>query len=212
LVQFGISYTQDESLKAFADSIIMDDPQLDPPIPFDEGVISFAGSGPNSRSSQLFIAYRPAKSLGKQLWETPIGTVIEGMETIRRLNSDYGDMPPWGNGPEQHKIRKGGKAYIEEEFPKLDYFIHCSVERVVGEIKDVEESIDVVYNQENRDIKNDVGSASSTTHKKDDHKQPAENRTGLMDHIALPIFAAITVFFILSCLTRRKKKIMDKNV
>lgn len=190
----------------------MDDPQLDPPIPFDEGVISFAGSGPNSRSSQLFIAYRPANSLGKQLWETPIGTVIEGMETIRSLNSDYGDMPPWGHGPEQHKIRKEGKAYIEEEFPKLDYFIRCSVERVVGEINDVEEPIDVVYNQENRDIKNDVGSASSTTHKKDDHKQPAENRTGLMDHIALPIFAAITVFFILSCLTRRKKKIMDKNV
>ena len=47
LVQFGISYTDDEELSQFADKTFPDDPQLEPRIPFDEGVISFAGSGPN---------------------------------------------------------------------------------------------------------------------------------------------------------------------
>jgi cyclophilin family peptidyl-prolyl cis-trans isomerase len=63
LVQFGISYTTDEDLRRFANTPIRDDPQLDPPIPFGEGTLSYAGSGPNSRTSQLFIAYDKVPSL-----------------------------------------------------------------------------------------------------------------------------------------------------
>ena len=37
------SYTEDEELQNFADTPIPDDPQLNPPIPFEEGIISFAG-------------------------------------------------------------------------------------------------------------------------------------------------------------------------
>jgi hypothetical protein len=37
------SYTEDEDLQRFAETTIPDDPQLDPPIPFEEGIISFAG-------------------------------------------------------------------------------------------------------------------------------------------------------------------------
>jgi cyclophilin family peptidyl-prolyl cis-trans isomerase len=222
LVQFGISYTQDKELKAFADSRIQDDPKLDPPIPFDEGVISFAGSGPNSRTSHLFIAYGPVKSLGRELWETPIGTVIEGMETVRRLNADYGDMPPWGHGPEQHKIRQGGKAYIEQEFPKLDYFINCRVERG-DETGDADDAKDDAYEQNLLGVKKDVSdssssstttaAASSSIRTKDDNQQPAaENHTGHMNQtVLLPIFAAITVFFVLTILTRGKKKLRTKN-
>jgi cyclophilin family peptidyl-prolyl cis-trans isomerase len=57
LVQFGISYTDDEDLRHFASHPIQDDLQLDPPILFEEGTVSYAGSGPNSRDSQLFVAY-----------------------------------------------------------------------------------------------------------------------------------------------------------
>lgn len=217
LVQFGIGYTYDQDLKAFANSRIKDDPQLEPPIPFDEGVISFAGSGPNSRTSHLFIAYGPVKSLGTQLWETPIGVVIEGMETIRNLNSEYGDMPPWGHGPEQQKIRQGGKAYIEQEFPNLDSFIHCRVERGY-EKEGTNERADDDYQQENGgEVKKGVGSSSSfssssSIHTKDDKKQQlAESRTGSTGHIFLPFFAAITAFLIVVYLTRRKKKVINKN-
>lgn len=127
---FMISYTDDEELQAFSKSTIDDDPQLDPKIPFVEGTISFAGSGPNSRSSHLFISYTSTNEhFGTMLWETPVGSVVEGMDVVRNLNSSYGDMPPWGNGPEQPLIAAHGKAYIEENFPNLDKFLKCTVYR-----------------------------------------------------------------------------------
>jgi cyclophilin family peptidyl-prolyl cis-trans isomerase len=43
LVQFGISYSDDKDLQALARHTIADDPQMDPPIAFDTGMISFAG-------------------------------------------------------------------------------------------------------------------------------------------------------------------------
>lgn len=125
LVQFGISYSNDTELTHFADSSIQDDPQLEPPIKFEEGVISFAGSGISSRTSHLFISYGSSPGLGTEVWETPIGTVIEGIENVKKLYSGYGDMPPWGHGPQQGKIRQLGEDYIQLEFPLLDKFINC---------------------------------------------------------------------------------------
>ena len=53
----------------------------------------------------------------------------KGMDNVRRLHS-YGDMPPWGKGPQQGPIRNQGARYIEENFPKLDKFETCTVTRV----------------------------------------------------------------------------------
>uniref|UniRef100_A0A7S2MZS1 Peptidyl-prolyl cis-trans isomerase n=2 Tax=Helicotheca tamesis TaxID=374047 RepID=A0A7S2MZS1_9STRA len=145
LVQFGISYTTDHSLKEFADETIPDDPQFDPPIDFVEGTVSFAGGGKDSRGSQLFISYGESKTLGTMKWETPIGMVTDGMENIRNLYSGYGDMPPWGKGPQQGPIHQRGRKYIDEEFPLLDSFIKCSVHRYVG--ADSEGKINVEANE-----------------------------------------------------------------
>ena len=86
------------------------------------------GSGPNSRTSQLFIAYAGLPSFGTQLWETPIGEIEEGMDVVEHFYS-YGDMPPWGKGPVQQKIHDG-PAYIEENFPLTDRFTTCHVQRL----------------------------------------------------------------------------------
>jgi cyclophilin family peptidyl-prolyl cis-trans isomerase len=43
LVQFGISYSEDDDLQALARRPVADDSQQDPPIAFDTGTISFAG-------------------------------------------------------------------------------------------------------------------------------------------------------------------------
>jgi len=43
LVQFGISYSEDTALQQIAKTPIPDDPQLDPPVRFTEGSISYAG-------------------------------------------------------------------------------------------------------------------------------------------------------------------------
>ena len=48
------------------------------------------------------------------------------MDTLRKLYAEYGDMPPYGKGPEQHKIHQGGEKYMEQ-FPLMDRFKTCSV-------------------------------------------------------------------------------------
>lgn len=120
----------DAELNNFADETIQDDPKRDDLLPFREGMLSFAGSGPNSRTSQLFIAYDRAGGLGQSPWETPFGEVVEGMDNIRNLYSGYGDMPPWGKGPQQGPIRNRGSSYIEEDFSLLDKFETCTIERM----------------------------------------------------------------------------------
>jgi peptidyl-prolyl cis-trans isomerase A (cyclophilin A) len=131
LVQFGISYSANKDLIEMSHHSIPDDPKPDPPVPFEPGTISFAGSGENSRTSQLFIAYQHSNSLGTQVWETPIGRVKSGMEVAESFHS-YGDMPPWGKGPVQGKIH-AGPADLEEEFPLTDKFILCTVQRKLAE-------------------------------------------------------------------------------
>ena len=131
LVQFGITYSHDAELVEMGNArTIPDDPQLDPPIPFDVGTISYAGSGPNSRTSQLFFSLTNQNAnFGTELWETPIGVVTTGMDAIKELYHEYGDGPPFGHGPAQGRIHTG-RAYIDEHFPLLDSFQECHTERI----------------------------------------------------------------------------------
>lgn len=214
-MQFGISYTQDKDLRQFARQTLKDDPQLDPPIEFAEGVVSYAGSGPNSRSSDLFIAYGPIKSLGKELWETPIGTVIEGMETVRKFYSGYGDMPPWGTGPEQPKIHNRGEEYILENFPKLDKFIHCSVDIIAPTLDDRHD--DAVTKAEKSNVKavsnNDVANIRGDPALSTSKKVGGVMQAGV-GHVAFPVAAAIVAFFAIMYIMKRKgkKKTTNKTV
>ena len=110
-------------MQKFASQTIPDDPQLEPRIKFEEGIVSFAGNGKNSRTSHLFVAYGPNPYLGREFWETPIGVVVKGMETLRDLNDEYREKP------EQWKISTLGEEYMREEFPRLDRFLTCHVLR-----------------------------------------------------------------------------------
>jgi hypothetical protein len=90
-------------------------------------MVSYAGSGPNSRSTQLFIAFEDLDFLGKAPWEVPFGRVVEGFNVIDSLYKGYGDIPPYGTGPDQQKIHNRGSAYLQESFPNLDYLLRCRV-------------------------------------------------------------------------------------
>jgi len=72
------------------------------------GYLSFAGGGRNTRSSQLFIAFEDLDFLGKEPWETPFGKIIEGYDTLDKFYKGYGDMPPFGHGPDQQKLHNRG--------------------------------------------------------------------------------------------------------
>jgi hypothetical protein len=75
--------------------------------------------------------------LGRELWETPVGRVVSGMEHAEQFYS-YGDMPPWGKGPVQNKIHNG-RDYIDTQFPLIDSFQTCTVKRsVLGDSRQAE--------------------------------------------------------------------------
>ena len=93
-----------------------------PPRIFPRGGLSFAGWGPNSRATNLFIAYK-AGVVGESPWETPFGVVTEqGMSVLTRLYSAYGEL-------DMGKIQRGGNAWIKQtgRYEKLDYFTRCKV-------------------------------------------------------------------------------------
>jgi len=96
LTQFGISDKPE-----YADRhgrVIQDDKNLH--VPVRKGYISFAGSGLNSRSTQVFIAYTDLDYLGQEPWETPFAQVTANPTNFAVLESFYkmGDIKPFGDG------------------------------------------------------------------------------------------------------------------
>jgi len=86
------------------------------------GTIVFATAGPNTRTTQFFINLRDnGASLDGQGF-APFGTVTEGMDIVQGLYSGYGeDADMGGHGPRQTLVSSQGKAYLDKNFPKLDY-------------------------------------------------------------------------------------------
>ena len=54
-----------------------------------------------------------------------IGQVIEGQSTLDNLYKGYGDIPPFGKGPDQHMIQEQGNQYIRTYFPRIDFINSC---------------------------------------------------------------------------------------
>ena len=85
-----------------------------------EGTISFAMSGKNSRTTQLFINTGKNSFLDKQGF-TPFGHVIEGMEHWKTVNSQYREKP------DQGKIRQQGNNYLDDNFPHLSSIVSIRI-------------------------------------------------------------------------------------
>jgi peptidyl-prolyl cis-trans isomerase A (cyclophilin A) len=83
------------------------------------GFVSFATSGPDSRTTQFFINYGDNSQLDGMGF-SPFGEVVEGMDVVDKLYNGYGEGAPRGPGPDQGRINEQGNAYLEEQFPKLD--------------------------------------------------------------------------------------------
>jgi len=119
LVQFGINGDPSKrgEFRKF-EKTIKDDPHRSD-VPVREGYLSYAGSGPNSRTTQIFIAYDDLPFLGKSPWETPFGRVVKGMDVVHRFYTGYGEKPSQGS------IAARGNEYLQSEFPNLDYMKWC---------------------------------------------------------------------------------------
>ncbi len=113
VVQFGI-HGDPKISKKWLDSNIQDDSVVASNI---KGTLTFAKSGaPNSRSTQLFINLGDNARLDGMGFSS-FGKVTKGMDVVEKLNGEYGETITQLQG----EIAQGGNAYLEKNFPKLDY-------------------------------------------------------------------------------------------
>ncbi len=111
MVQFGMN--ADPSLtRIWAGSPMKDEPTKQGN---KKGYVTFARTGaPNSRGTQLFINYKDNSFLDAQGFAA-FGQVVTGMDVAEKITSQYGEKP------EQGQITSTGNAYLNKEFPKLDF-------------------------------------------------------------------------------------------
>lgn len=115
MAQIGINGNPTVQEK-WRDANIKDDPVVESN---KRGYVSFATSGPDSRSTQFFINFGDNSNLDGMGF-SPFGRVVEGMDVVDSLYNGYGEGVPRGRGPDQTRIQYEGNAYLENEFPKLD--------------------------------------------------------------------------------------------
>lgn len=118
VVQWGIQ--GDPAVQAkWRDKTIADDPVMQSN---KLGTITFATSGPNTRTTQLFINLADNASLDGQGF-APFGQVISGLNVVESLYSGYGEKP------DQNQIQMQGNAYLQSQFPMLDYIESAKIEQ-----------------------------------------------------------------------------------
>lgn len=116
VAQFGIAGDPAVSMR-WRSMTIADDPVKESNR---RGTITFATSGPNTRTTQVFFNLKDNSFLDSQGF-APFGTVTTGMDVVDRFYAGYRDGPPRGRGPDQALIEAQGNEYLLKEFPRLDY-------------------------------------------------------------------------------------------
>ncbi len=120
MVQFGINGDPAVS-GAWMSARLRDDPVKESN---KRGYITFATSGPNSRTTQVFINFADNAGLDGQGF-APFGKVISGMAVVDKLNPKYGEKTT----SEQGSIYSKGNAYLDQAFPGLDFIKKATIEK-----------------------------------------------------------------------------------
>jgi peptidyl-prolyl cis-trans isomerase A (cyclophilin A) len=124
MVQFGINGNRKIS-QVWRDANILDDPVEESNL---RGYITFATAGPNTRTTQVFINFNDNPGLDAQGF-APFGKVVSGLDVVGRLYSGYGEGAPRGEGPDQGRVQTEGNAYLQKNFPQLDYVRKATIEK-----------------------------------------------------------------------------------
>ncbi|WP_295235421.1 peptidylprolyl isomerase [Sediminibacterium sp.] len=126
VVQFGISDNPNES--SFWDKArLKDEPVIQK---HKRGIVAFARSEKNSRTTQLFVNMQDNAKLDTTMREgvhgyPPFGKVISGMHVFFQLNDQYAKRIL----PLQDSIYRYGNQYLVQHFPGLDKIISATIIR-----------------------------------------------------------------------------------
>jgi len=117
MAQFGI-HGKPEISSTWRDRKLTDDPVA---MSNKRGYISFATSGTDSRTTQMFINYGENANLDGMGF-SPFGKVLgTGMDVVDQIFSGHGESP------DQGRIQSEGNTYLKKTFPKLSYINSVTV-------------------------------------------------------------------------------------
>ena len=118
MAQFGMNGTPMTN-SIWANANIPDDPPAGKHNT--RGMVTYGRTGaPNSRSTQLFINYADNSRLDPDGF-TPVCMVTSGMEVADQFWAGYGEAP------DQSLIGAQGNAYLNAQFPHLDYIRKATI-------------------------------------------------------------------------------------
>ena len=117
VVQFGLA--ADPAVTAKWNS----PPLMDDPVKQSNtvGTVTYATAGPNTRTTQLFINLGDNQRLDGMGF-APFGKVTGGMDAVQNIYSGYGQTP------QQPLIESQGNAYLQSQFPMLDYIKKATIQ------------------------------------------------------------------------------------
>lgn len=116
VAQWGLSPDPKQSA-AWEKAEIPDDPVAQSNL---RGMVSFAASGPHSRTTQVFVNLAANARLDK-LGFAPFGEVVAGLPVVEQLDGEYGERP------DQRRILAQGAAYLTAAFPRLDVIYSATI-------------------------------------------------------------------------------------
>jgi cyclophilin family peptidyl-prolyl cis-trans isomerase len=118
VAQFGISSYPAVS-EAWEPAALKDDPVTKSN---KRGCVSFAASGPNTRTTQLFINLKDNPNLDKT--SVPFAVLgDEDMKVVETFNNKYGEISKQA----QWEFARQGKIYSDKTWPQLDRIIKASI-------------------------------------------------------------------------------------
>lgn len=119
MFQFGI-HGDPAMNKLWADANIQDDPYNRQSNQV--GCLTYAHAGPNTRGTQLFVNLGDNAGLDRDF--PPIGKVVEGMEVVSEINTEYGE----NTREVQGRLTEEGNAFIKERYPNIDYITEVVID------------------------------------------------------------------------------------
>jgi cyclophilin family peptidyl-prolyl cis-trans isomerase len=128
IAQFGIA--RDSAINAtWSSRAIADDSVKQSNV---RGAFGYAMTGPNARTTQIYINLVDNTRLDAQGF-SPLGRVVEGMSVVDSLYGGYGETSGGGvRAGNQGPLRNGGNAYVDRMYPKLDRLIWIRVDGWTG--------------------------------------------------------------------------------